>query len=166
MRGDMSNAPGPGRFVPTGLYGGSLARSAWKRVIRAIPSRRERCDQVGTSGYSMPRERSRTIDTIDQTVPTGRVLFLVSSRHFVPGYLQKVPTGRKPFLALRAFSSHRSTAPVLPDSTTPLAKFEDSLPDVASRSFRRRGRSRENEDESLTQPTRTLPPYESLRSDR
>src|SRR5580700_7600714 len=113
MRGEMSKALGPERFVPEGLHEGSLARSAWKRVIRAIPSRRERCDRVGTSGYSMPGKRSRTIDNIDQTVPTGRVLFLFSSRHFVPGYPHKVPTGRKPCPALRAFSSHYSNTPLL-----------------------------------------------------
>jgi hypothetical protein len=129
MRGDMSKASGPERVVPEGLYEGSdstelvevQARSAWNRVIRAIPFRRERCDRVGTSGYSMLRERSRTIDKIDQTVPTGRVLFLLSSRHFVPGlrraqssrYLRTVPTGRKPCPTLRAFSSHYSTTPVL-----------------------------------------------------
>src|ERR1700732_659619 len=103
MRDEMSKALGPERFV----------------VIRAIPSRRERFDQVGTSGYSMRRKRVRTIDKIDQTVPTGRVLFLLSSRHFVPGYLHKVPTGRKPLPALRAFSSHHSTTPSLQHS------FED-----------------------------------------
>ena len=94
MRDEMSKALGPERFVPEGLHEGSLARNAWKRVIRAIPSRRERCDRVGTSGYSMPGKRSRTIDNIDQTVPTGRVLFLLSSRHFVPGYPHAVPPGR------------------------------------------------------------------------
>jgi hypothetical protein len=53
MRGEMSKALGPERFVPEGLHEGSLARSAWKRVIRAIPSRRERCDRVGTSGFAL-----------------------------------------------------------------------------------------------------------------
>jgi hypothetical protein len=108
MRGEMSKALGPERFVPEGLHEGSLARSAWKRAIRAI--RRERCDRVGASGYSMPGKRSRTIDKIDQTVPTGRVFFsLVPGTSCQATFIKSLRDGN----LVQRFAPFLRTTPIL-----------------------------------------------------
>jgi len=79
--------------VLEGLNEGSLARSAWKRRISTIPSRKVRFDRVIVAAF---KTRKRFSDRRDEhhTVPTGRTLFLLYSRHFVPGYLHKVPPGQ------------------------------------------------------------------------
>jgi len=56
----------------------------------------------------------------------------------LPGYDHLVPTGQPTSPRVYTFST-------LHDKRS--FQIEDSLPDVASRSFRRRGRSRENEDD-------------------
>jgi hypothetical protein len=46
MRIDATGGIGIKGLVPEGLYEGSLARSAWKRGISTVPSRRVRCDRA------------------------------------------------------------------------------------------------------------------------
>jgi len=80
-------------FVPEGPYEGSLARSAWKRGISTVPSRRVWGDRAIVAAIQTRKTFSNRRDG-HHTVPTGRTPFLPYSRHFVPGYLHKVPPGQ------------------------------------------------------------------------
>src|ERR1700751_2147478 len=82
-------------FVPEGLYDGSLGRSAWKRDISTVPSPRVRCNRVMVVAIQTKKTFSKRRYE-HHTVPKGRAPFLRYSRHFVPGYLHKVPPGQNP----------------------------------------------------------------------
>ena len=69
--------------------------------------------------------------------PTGRNLFLVATRHFVPGYLHLVPSGRP----------NVSTCPHFRSQITPLAQIREQPARRSLPEFQTTGRSREDEDE-------------------
>jgi hypothetical protein len=93
MRIDVAGGVATGGFVPEGLDEGSLARSAWKRGISTVPSRRVRYDRAIVAAIRIRKTLSYRRYEL-HTVPTGRTPFPLHSRHFVPGYLHRVPPGR------------------------------------------------------------------------
>ena len=71
-------------FVPEGQPDSSQARSAWNH---------EENNPVPTGRLN--RSRLGTDNDVDR--PSGRGLSASLPRHFVPGYVQPVPPGQKPF---------------------------------------------------------------------
>src|ERR1700751_788585 len=93
MRIDIAGGIAIERLVPEGPYEGSLARSAWKRGISTVPSRRVWCDRAIVAAIQTRKTFSNRRDG-HHTVPTAPPRFLPYSRHFAPAYLHKLPPGQ------------------------------------------------------------------------
>src|ERR1700752_5012321 len=93
MRIDIAGGIAIERIVPAGPYEGSPARSAWKRGVSTVPSRRVRCDRAIVAAIQT-RTTFSSRRNGHHIVPMGRTPFLLYSRHFVPGYLHKVSPGQ------------------------------------------------------------------------
>jgi hypothetical protein len=80
-------------FVPEGLNDRSQAIYCLERVQKGAPSRRDGMSRPTRCIYAQGIRTSRRPII---PFPTGRNLFFVATRHFVPGYLRLVPQGQSP----------------------------------------------------------------------
>jgi hypothetical protein len=74
---------------------------AWK-ASNENPSRRARSDP-----YPRLISRPNGGSLLDPIIPfpTGRNFFVLTTRHFVPGYLHNVPTGQRHFTTVHIFEA-------------------------------------------------------------